>query len=188
MPRTYAEIGILTGTARVLETPTPPLTTRHLLGGVRAMSQSTIERFLSKVCTSPDGCWLWQGRRNPSGYGRFDLRTGAGRWQAFLAHRVAYEIFVGKIPDGLVVCHACDNPCCVRPSHLSVGSQRDNLGDAAAKGRTARGETHPHAKLTAQQVAEMRYLFSQGVRQRELSRRFGTAYQNVSRIVRGERW
>lgn len=90
-----------------------------------------VERFLSKVDTSGE-CWTWRASTS-RGYGQFSVN---GHGSAPLkAHRVAYELFVGPIPDGLVLCHACDNPSCVRPSHLLAGTQADNLRGASARGR-----------------------------------------------------
>lgn len=90
-----------------------------------------IKRFLSKVDTS-GGCWVWKGTRDKSGYGR----TGVGKGlPPMMAHRMSYELFGGSIPRGMLVCHHCDNPPCVRPSHLFLGRHRDNFRDAYQKGR-----------------------------------------------------
>ncbi len=86
-------------------------------------------RFWQKV-QKGDGCWEWQGSRNKLGYGITSLRGRAIR-----AHRVSWEIVNGPIPDGLLVCHRCDNPACVRPDHLFLGTQIDNLRDMRTKGR-----------------------------------------------------
>jgi hypothetical protein len=85
------------------------------------------ERIRARVTVRDDtGCWEWQGRRLPSGYGVVRNTT---------AHRVSYAAFIGSVPADLVVCHACDNPCCVNPAHLWLGAQRDNMQDAKRKGR-----------------------------------------------------
>ncbi len=92
------------------------------------------ERFLSLIDrTGPNGCWLWRGRFFRSGYGVF---YQAGKYRK--TNRVAWEIFVGPIPAGLHVLHHCDNPSCVNPAHLWLGTHSDNMADKVAKGRQAR--------------------------------------------------
>lgn len=88
------------------------------------------DRFWSKV-QKTDGCWEWTGSRRPKGYGVFAV-NGARRESA---HRVAYALFIGPISAGFFVCHRCDNPRCVRPDHLFLGTQADNMRDMHAKGR-----------------------------------------------------
>ena len=94
------------------------------------MSRSAEDRFWAKVDKTGD-CWVWTGALTHSGYGKFKVRS----YKVVLAHRWAYEVTHGPIPAGLFVCHRCDVPSCVRPSHLFVGTQTDNMKDAAAKGR-----------------------------------------------------
>lgn len=96
-----------------------------------------LPRFWSKVQKSedPEGCWLWTGALNEKGYGFFKVEP-----KQLKAHRFAYEQFVGPIPEGLQVNHHCDNPACVRPDHLYVGTQQENRQDAVRRGRTATGE------------------------------------------------
>ena len=107
----------------------------------------------------------------------------------FYAHRIAHELFVGPIPDGHVVRHSCDRPICVQPAHLSHGTQRDNVDDAMSRDRIRRHERHGRAKLTEEQVAEIRYRYSAGgVTQRELGDEFGVGDQMISRIVRNRNW
>lgn len=87
-------------------------------------------RFWEKVTRSNEGCWTWQGSRNESGYGVLLVR---GR--KLVAHRVSWEVIFGPVPDGMLVLHRCDNPPCVRPDHLFIGTHMDNIQDCIAKGR-----------------------------------------------------
>lgn len=111
-------------------------------------------RFESYV-ERADGCWLWRGPRMGNGYGEINR----GR-KVLLAHRVSYSKHVGPIPEGMKVCHRCDTPACVRPDHLFLGSQADNLADMMAKGRHrpagAAGSKNKSAKLNESAVRAMR--------------------------------
>jgi hypothetical protein len=89
--------------------------------------------FWARVEQGP-GCWLWRLRGDRDGYGQFGLRLG-GRFYCFRAHRVAWLLTHGAIPDGLFLLHRCDTPACCRPDHLFLGTQADNLADARTKGR-----------------------------------------------------
>jgi hypothetical protein len=92
-------------------------------------------RYLLDRCeVSPEGCWLWTGLFNNGGYGSFRI-TSTGQRLTILAHRAAYEVFVGKIPDTMLVCHRCDTPSCINPEHLFLGTHSANTRDAIAKGR-----------------------------------------------------
>lgn len=98
--------------------------------------QMAIARFWTKVHKTED-CWFWLGARDRDGYGQFHPTGRPG--VMVKAHRFAYELTVGRIPVGFLVCHHCDNPPCVRPDHLFAGTNRDNLSDMARKGRSTRG-------------------------------------------------
>jgi len=144
-----------------------------------------MERFWSKV-EKTDGCWIWTGARR-NGYGAF-LITNQGRKRVVYAHRLSFELVHGAIPKGLYVLHHCDNPVCVNPIHLFLGTQSDNLKDAGAKGRMARvGESNPFSKLTWPQVESMRDL-AKNLSTRKLASIFGIDHGHVARILRGERW
>ena len=106
----------------------------------------TIDRLQDLVELGPGGCWDWRGKLNAQGY---------GVWRSALAHRVAYALYHGPIPKGLVVRHHCDRPRCVNPSHLAIGTREDNVADRVERGRSARGERHGRAKLTDWQAREI---------------------------------
>lgn len=130
------------------------------------------------------GCWEWNGGRNATGYGQ--LAVGAGR--PWLASRAAYTAWVGPIPDGQVVCHTCDNPPCINPSHLFAGRRRDNNRDMADKRRSSNGERRPQHKLKDVQVAEIRRAYIRGgPTQRALAKQYGVSQQLISHLVRGSR-
>lgn len=120
----------------------------------------TVARFWSKVELPVHGkhrerdCWIWKSTRHGKGYGHFSL-TGQGGSIA-KAHRVAYEIVHGPIPAGMYVCHRCDNPACVNPHHLWLGTNDDNLKDRQNKERQARGERSGRTLMTSEAVREIR--------------------------------
>ena len=134
-----------------------------------------------------DGCWGWTGSKSPSGYGQ----TGDKRWKYKMAHRMSYAIHYGSIPQGLMVCHRCDNPGCVNPLHLFLGTNSDNLLDASAKGRLAAGSRNGNAKLCEKQVRriveEYRKRKYRGILL-ELSSRYNVSSTAIGRIVRGQGW
>ena len=138
---------------------------------------------MSEPTTFESECWEWTRERNWKGYGV--MRSGK---QFRLAHRFAYEFAVGPIPAGMMVCHRCDNPACVRPGHLFLGTARDNYQDSKRKGRNLHGETHPRSKLTAEQVSEIRRRYQRGRSNVALYREFGITDMQMYRIVRRENW
>lgn len=139
-------------------------------------------RFWQSVLVGAgDDCWEWMGPPDVFGYGNIKVDGRNAK-----AHRVAYELLVGPIPDGLILRHRCDNPSCVRPSHLEPGTQVDNIKDRDERGRTCKGERHYAVKLTDQQVQELRALYVFGETQVGLARRFRISQSQVSNIIRQE--
>lgn len=112
------------------------------------------DRLETKFIVTP-GCWLWTGMRHPDGYGRMVMER-----KSYLAHRVAFEHYNGPIVDGLCVRHKCDNPRCVNPDHLELGTHTDNMRDKHARGRARfsdrRGTRNTQVKLTEDQVLRIR--------------------------------
>lgn len=150
-------------------------------------SRPLIERFMDKVEKPLGvGCWIWTGARNTRGYG--GIWVGKSNYRA---HRVSYELFVGKIPAGLCVMHTCDTPSCVRPSHLRTGTDTDNVRDMDAKGRRGitKGEAAFGAKLTEAKVLEIRKRYAAGgVSHRNLGEAFGVHPSMIGLIVSRKNW
>lgn len=144
-----------------------------------------MERFWAKVHKT-DSCWLWTGAHSSGGYGTFRLNGRTIR-----AHRFAYEVLVGTIPAGLMLCHHCDTPACVNPDHLFAGTMADNVRDRDAKQRRIApcGEKNGFAKLTADQVREIRRRYvPRKVSLSSLAREYGVDHTTIHAIVRGENW
>lgn len=146
---------------------------------------SVAERFWSKVGeTSDTDCQPWLSATNAKGYGLVHYKR-----RSTLAHRVAWELTQGPIPTGLCVLHRCDNPACCNPTHLFLGTNRDNVADRHAKGRNGHlpGEHHGRAKLTNAQAHEIRERYAAGgVSLRSLAADYGVHNSRIGRIVKGQ--
>lgn len=150
------------------------------------LTDSVIVRFWRRVKKS-DGCWEWTGAKT-HGYG--EMSAGKAGKPPLKVHRVSYEIHFGAVPDGLFVCHHCDNRSCVRPDHLFAGTPKDNVSDMWAKGRASVlvGELASNAKLTEEQVREIVRLHSAGESLSAISEMFNISRWMVGDIARGHYW
>jgi hypothetical protein len=139
--------------------------------------------FLANVAPQENGCWTWKGYKRPGGYGEayFGVRPNRER---ILAHRLAYEVTKGD-PGALLVCHTCDEPSCVNPEHLFLGTIQDNMDDRNRKGRQARGERNGPAKLTEDQVRAIR---ADPRMNTEIAKDYGVFETTVSTIKHRRTW
>lgn len=152
------------------------------------ISEKRINQFWSRVQKSPD-CWEWTGGRQNKGYGTLSVNN-----RAMLAHRFSWVIHYGDIPPRLGVLHRCDNPGCVRPDHLFLGTQKENMQDARRKGRfvprgSLPGEGCPTAKLTDEKVIAIRNLRrTSGIGYKKIGRMFGVAWCTIYDVVQRKTW
>lgn len=159
---------------------------------MKEFSEKFIARFWKKV-EKTDGCWNWTGAKNPLGYG--SIGTGEHA-KTIGAHVASWLIHYGIPPEGHNILHHCDNPSCVRPDHLFTGTQKDNHWDMRKKGRwwfipgkPRFGEENPMAKLTAQDVREIRRIYKPHVVTRPaLARRYGVCLGAIDMIIQRENW
>lgn len=129
-------------------------------------------------------CMEWTGPKHTFGYGIFRKNI--------LAHRFSYQHFIGEIKKGMSVLHKCDNPSCVKPNHLFLGTQKDNLNDMMNKKRGkfpgSPGERHHKHKLTLNNVKEIKYKLSLGFKQKEIAKMYNIDKSQISRINTGKIW
>ena len=142
------------------------------------------DRFWARVDRTggPDACWPWTRATNEGGYGKISIGSMRdGSRTGVLAHRLSWQLHRGPIPDGMLVCHRCDNPPCVNPAHLFLGTPHDNVRDMAAKGRAR----VVNRLCTPEQVADIRSRSASGEGFTSIARSVGVQEWTVRRIAKG---
>lgn len=162
------------------------------------LTTSDIHRFFNKINIGlPDECWEWTACRGTDPYGNIRYGFFGFRGKNQLAHRIAWVIANGDIPEGMQVLHKCDNPGCCNPAHLFLGTPADNMQDKCNKGRQSHcgtkspchGTKSPHAKLTEETIREIRLRYQAGgIRHKDLAAEYGVAKSLIARIIRRESW
>lgn len=144
------------------------------------------ERFWPKVQKAgPDECWLWTAALDAQGYGVFNI----GKNKIVHASRISWVLCNGAIADGLFVCHKCDNPKCVNPGHLFLGTAKQNSDDKISKGRLPLGEQLHNSKLTKEKVSEIKEKYKSGTfTQRKLAEIYGVHSVTISKVILGKLW
>lgn len=143
------------------------------------------DRFMEKVdfYATPDDCWIWTASLRGNGYGQFYYRG-----KCIPAHRAAYRMFVGPIPDDLFVCHTCDIRMCVNPDHLWVGTLQDNAADMVAKGRQVKGRRVNSAALKPPDIVRIRHELADVLSHGEIALIYGVDRSTISSVIRCDTW
>lgn len=159
--------------------------------GVKRDYCSTKCKLLGEI-KKRNGCWEWQGKLHPNGYG-YTTNYETGKREH--VHRVSHKIFKGEIPQGLCVCHKCDNRKCINPSHFFIGTQKENIHDAISKGRmecvklfASKGENNPNAKLDDERVRKIKLEIKEGIRCTVIARKYGISSSVLYLIRDGKAW
>ncbi len=134
-------------------------------------------------------CWKWSGTTYRGGYGHFRRKIN-DKWVMYKAHRFSYEKFHGPIQEGMLVCHKCDNPSCVNPEHLFLGTPKDNMQDKYRKGRGKLIRNPKHRLLTYELAMSIRDRAKHypELKQKHLAELFGTSVPQISRILNNQIW
>lgn len=152
--------------------------------GLRDWGQC-VESFWRQVVKT-ESCWVWTGNKNKTGYGQYKMPG-----HSYRTHRASWQMAFGPIPKGMQVLHHCDNPSCVNPDHLFLGTHKDNMADCAAKGRIVLpnqvGENHSGHKLTEEEVRQIKGLLNQ-CSHAQISKMYGISRSVVTRIALKQLW
>lgn len=140
-------------------------------------------KFLRSFQKAERGCWIWVGAKDNNGYGRFTVKR-----KNILAHRLSYLLYYQTLPSDLFVLHSCDNPSCISPFHLSLGTQLENMQQAKQRNRMALGAKCASTKLLESEVMEIKSLLREKVSQAEIAKRFNVTPSTISLINSGKNW
>lgn len=166
-----------------------------VFAGGRVGKRPRTSRLISLIRNADndkDRCIEWDGYIQKNGYGKTTINR-----RFDYTHRHAFKVFIGPIPEGMEVCHKCDNRLCCNPKHLFLGTRKENMEDAVAKGRQARGEMlsvlrrgekAPAAKLTSSDVVAIREMAKSGMRSKKIAQIYDITSDNINRIVRRDTW
>lgn len=165
--------------------PAPTLSWGEDIVRSRRKRRAVEQAFRGNWEVSRSGCWEWTGGKS-HGYGQVRVHEVWGSDPVYV-HRLSYILHHGPIPDGLNVCHHCDNTVCFNPEHLFLGTHADNVADMVAKRRHGIGIANGMAKLTDQQVKAIRVLKAEGISQREIAKMFGVSEGHVSTLIKGKK-
>jgi hypothetical protein len=148
--------------------------------------------FWARVLKTDEGCWKWTGGRAPNGYGitylGFEHVAGKRKSYSIGAHKFSWILQRGGVPKGLQLLHQCDRKHCVNPDHMKIGTSKENIQEAHARGLSKIGSALSFAKLTESIVAEARKLFAAGTTAKALAKRFGVAHAVMHAAIRGKTW
>jgi len=137
-----------------------------------------------KYVIKKDGCWLWNGVVDKDGYGQLPC----GYHKQGKAHRISWLLHKGEIPNGMLICHSCDNPPCTNPDHLFLGTIKENNEDSRKKGRLALGVKNRNSKLDEKSVIEIRNLLKIGIKSKRIAQDFGVSPSQICAINKGKSW
>lgn len=154
----------------------------YWIGGIRVQKPDPISFIFSKT-TVTDSCWLWNGLKRRNGYGFIKYKG-----KSIAVHRFLWMTFFGPLTYDQVCCHKCDVRNCINPAHIFIGTRDENQKDMKAKGRAASGSKNGTAKLTEKDIPVIRKLYSDGIYQKDIAKKYGVTQTIISSIVLGKTW